>query len=139
MPINQTATVIDDAAAVSAVPQRIVAAWADNDADAFAETFAEDGSLILPGDVYLTGREQIRSFMAAAFAGQYEGTKVTGTPLAIRPLAADVTLLITRGGVLAPGEVEVSADQAIRASWLLTRQGSDWLIAAYQNTPIGAS
>lgn len=121
------------------VPRRIVAAWADHDAEAFAATFAEDGSMILPGDVYLTGREAIRDYMAGAFAGPYQGTRVTGDPVAARPLADGLALVISEGGVLAPGDDAVTPERAVRASWLLTKQDGDWLIAAYQNTPLAAS
>jgi len=126
----------NDQQAAQGVIGRIVAAWAKNDADAFADTFTEDGSLILPG-VFLTSREEIRSFMTKAFAGPYKGTNVTGTPLAMKPLA-DGALVITQGGVLAPGETEVAPERAIRASWLLARKGSAWHITAYQNTPATA-
>jgi uncharacterized protein (TIGR02246 family) len=139
MSANKTDSAVDDVTAIQDVPARIVAAWAENDADAFAAVFAEDGSLILPGDVYLTSREQVREFMAAGFAGPYKGSKVYGEPLAVRPLDGDYALIITRGGVLMPGETEVAAERAIRASWLLTKQGSDWLIAAYQNTPVNVA
>ncbi|MFL6163719.1 MAG: SgcJ/EcaC family oxidoreductase [Jatrophihabitantaceae bacterium] len=127
-----------DQTEVEEVPGRIVAAWHAKDADAFAATFTEDGSMILPGDVYLTGRQRIRDFMAEAFSGPYRGTQVTGTPLAVKPLADDVVLVLTQGGVLADGESEVPAANAIRASWLLRRVDGRWLITAYQNTPIAA-
>lgn len=125
-----------DQQAAQGVIGRIVAAWAKNDADAFAETFTEDGSLILPG-VFLGSREEIRSFMSQAFSGPYKGTNVTGTPLAIKPLAGGA-LVLTQGGVLAPGETEVAPERAIRASWLLDKNGTDWRIKAYQNTPATA-
>ncbi|HEU5271874.1 MAG TPA: SgcJ/EcaC family oxidoreductase [Jatrophihabitans sp.] len=133
---SSTATV--DPAEVQLVPGRIVAAWQAKDAEAFAAAFTEDGSMILPGGVYLTGRRAIRDFMAEAFGGPYRATQVTGTPLAYKPLAGDVVLLLTEGGVLADGESEVSAANAIRASWLLRRVDERWLITAYQNTPIAA-
>ncbi|MFF4378189.1 SgcJ/EcaC family oxidoreductase [Kitasatospora sp. NPDC001547] len=127
-----------DAAALRAVPERIVAAWAQHDADGFAEVFTEDATLILPGDVFLTGRQAIRAFMTQAFAGPFKGTRVTGEPVSVRPLAEDVAVVVTRGGVLAPGDTEVTAERAIRATWVLARQGGDWRIASYQNTPIAA-
>ncbi|MCW2877874.1 MAG: hypothetical protein JWQ95_1974 [Sphaerisporangium sp.] len=139
MASSPTAVATDDATALAEVPKRIIAAWAANDGDAFAEVFTEDGSLILPGDIYLTSREQIRSFMTAAYAGPYRGSRVTGTPIGIKPLGPGLALVITRGGVLAPGETELSDERAVRASWLLAKQGDTWLITAYQNTPISAS
>jgi uncharacterized protein (TIGR02246 family) len=130
------ATTTTDQTDFQLVPSRIVAAWAAKDAEAFAATFTEDGSMILPGGVFLTGRQPIQDFMAEAFAGPYQGTQVTGTPLAVKPLADDVVLILTEGGVLPEDASEVPAASAIRASWLLKRVDGRWLITAYQNTPI---
>ena len=126
-------------AAVAKVPQRIVEAWAANDADAFAAACAEDATLILPGDVCLKSREEIRAFMANAYAGPYKGTRVTGQPLSLRFLGDDVSVLITQGGVLMPGETEVSDKQAIRATWVLGKHGDEWLVSAYHNSNINVS
>ena len=127
-----------DQAAVAAIPQRIVAAWADNDPDAFAGVFAKDGTMILPG-VFVKGRDAIRSFMAEAYAGPYKGTRVTGQPIDVRFFGPDHGALITQGGVLAPGETEVSDTRAIRASWLVVRNPDGWRLAAYQNSPRDAA
>ncbi|WP_116044963.1 SgcJ/EcaC family oxidoreductase [Amycolatopsis palatopharyngis] len=123
-----------DKAAVADLPSRIVQAWAAHDADAFAGVFTEDGSIILPG-VYRKGRDEIRSYMAEAFAQQYKGTQVTGQPIDLRFFDSECALLITQGGVLGPGETEVSAAQAIRASWLVVKHDGEWHLAAYQNSP----
>jgi hypothetical protein len=51
----------EDAAAERDVPRRIVAAWASNDADAFAAIFATDASFIVSvPNGYLRSREEIR-------------------------------------------------------------------------------
>jgi uncharacterized protein (TIGR02246 family) len=131
--VDSTTVTVDE---IQVVPSRIVAAWAAKDAEAFAAAFTEDGSMILPGGIYLTGRQPIRDYMAQAFAGPYQGTQVTGNPMGYKPLADDVVLLLTEGGVLPEGATEVPADNAIRASWLLKRVDGEWLLTAYQNTPI---
>jgi uncharacterized protein (TIGR02246 family) len=122
-------------AAIAAVPARMITAWAAHDADAFADLFTEDGTMILPG-LYKKGRDEIRAFMAAEYAGRFKGTQVTGQPIDIKPLSADAVALLTQGGVLAPGETELSAEAAIRASWILVKRDGKWLLAVYQNCPL---
>ncbi|MFH8345516.1 SgcJ/EcaC family oxidoreductase [Streptomyces sp. NPDC018045] len=119
---------------VRAVPGRIVAAWQQNDGEAFADAFTEDATLVLPG-TFLTGRRAIGSFMTGAFAGPFKGTRVTGDPVDVRVLSGDVAVLTTRGGVIPPGATALPEENAIHATWVLVRHAGDWLIAAYQNTP----
>ncbi|WP_034273232.1 SgcJ/EcaC family oxidoreductase [Haloechinothrix halophila] len=123
-----------DQAAVASLTQRVVAAWAYHDADAFASVFTEDATMILPG-VYRKGADEIRAYMAEAFAGKYQGTQVTGKPVDLRFLAPDVAILLTAGGVMHKGESEVADERAIRASWLVVKRDGQWRLAAYQNSP----
>lgn len=119
------------------VPLRLVAAWAKNDADGVAKVFTEDGILILPGDVYKQGQEEIRSFMAAAYAGPFKGSGVTGKPVDVRFATDDVALLRTHGGILAPGETEIAPELAVRSTWVVVKRDGEWRLAAYQNSPRG--
>jgi uncharacterized protein (TIGR02246 family) len=112
----------------------MVKAWAAHDATAFSELFTEDGTLILPG-IYKRTREEIRAFMEAGYAGPYKGTRVVGSPLEIKPLGKGAVALLTEGGVLAPGETELSTKEAIRASWILVKRDGSWQLAVYQNCP----
>jgi uncharacterized protein (TIGR02246 family) len=123
-----------DKAAIAALTQKVVAAWAYHDADTFASVFTDDGTMILPG-VFSDGRDEVRTHMEKAFREQYKGTQVTGKPISIRSLGTDTAILLSNGGILMPGETEVTENSAIRASWLVVRQNQQWRLAAYQNTP----
>ncbi len=126
----------EDVAAVQAVPARMIAAWSKNDADAFADLFTEDGSMVLPGDVYLNTREEIRAFMSKAYAGPYQGTRVTGSPLSAKFINQDSGVLVTQGGVLYGDETEVTQANQIRATWVLAKKDGAWFITAYHNSPV---
>lgn len=119
------------------VPLRLVAAWKLNDAKGVADVFTEDGVMILPGDVFKKGREEIGSFLAAAYAGPFKDTQVTGRPVDVRFVCDDVALLRTHGGILAPGETQISPELAVRSTWVTVRRNGEWLLAGYQNSPRG--
>ncbi|MGB3442493.1 MAG: SgcJ/EcaC family oxidoreductase [Actinophytocola sp.] len=123
-----------DKAAIAALTQKVLAAWAYHDAETFADVFVDDGTMILPGSLS-TGRDEIREQMTKEWAGRWQGTQVTGKPISIRSLGPDVMLLLSLGGVLHPGETEVTEANAIRASWLAVRQDGEWKLASYQNSP----
>ncbi|MEU7875002.1 SgcJ/EcaC family oxidoreductase [Dactylosporangium sp. NPDC049140] len=123
-----------DKAAVASLTQRVIAAWAYHDADAFAGVFVDDGTMTMPG-VHLKGRASIRDYMADGFAGRYKGTQVTGKPIDLRPLGPDAAILLSQGGVMAAGESEVSDAEAIRAAWVVVRHDGQWRLSAYVNTP----
>jgi len=127
-----------DLAAIASLTQRMIAAWAVSDAESIANLFVEDGTMILAG-TFCDGREAIQAYFTEAFAGPYRGTQVTGKPLASRFFGPDSGVLLTIGGVLEPGETEVSSKQAIRASWTVVRRDGEWRLAAYQNTPRDAA
>lgn len=123
---------------VLGVPLRLVAAWAKNDVEAIVDVFTEDGVLILPGDVYKKGHDEIRPFLAAAFAGPFNGTGVTGKPADLRFAADDVAIIRTHGGVLAAGETEIEPELAVRSGWICVKRDGTWRLASYQNSPRGA-
>lgn len=119
------------------VPLRLVAAWAKNDANGVADVFTDDGILILPGDVYKKTREEIRAFMAAAYAGPFKGSGVTGRPVDVRFVNDEIALLRTEGGILAEGQTSIAPELAVGSTWIVVKKEGEWKLAAYQNSPRG--
>lgn len=109
-------------------------AWADGDADAFAALYTEDASVVQPG-IYKANKEVVRSTMAAGFAGPLKGSRVIDEPLSVRFLGDEAAIVITEGAVLLAGQTEPAPHMQIRATWVLTNQDGQWLVAAYQNSP----
>jgi len=127
----------DHCAAVTSLLDALSSAWAANDATAFAELFTEDGTVVLPGDIYMRNKAEILGFMTVAYQGPYKGTGVTGTSLNVRCIDQSTAVMITEGGVLAPGETEVAPERAIRATWVCVKQSDEsWKLAAYHNSPL---
>ncbi|MEU9835321.1 SgcJ/EcaC family oxidoreductase [Streptosporangium sp. NPDC048047] len=135
--MSASPTITDDITAVSEVPKRIIAAWAANDADAFAEVFTEDATMVLPG-VFVSGRDGIRGYMAGAYAGPLRGTRVAGEPISVRFTGADGAILVTRGGALVGDETQPAPERAVHATWVLAKQDGRWLLTAYHNAPANA-
>ncbi|OQO92586.1 DUF4440 domain-containing protein [Saccharomonospora piscinae] len=124
-----------DKAAIAAVTQKLGAAWAKHDADTFAEQFVEQATMVIAG-AYCDNRDEIREYMAGAYRGRFKDTRVIGKPINMRMLGDDVAILLTRGGVLEPGDTEPQHHRAVHACWVVVREGTQWRIAAYQNTPV---
>ncbi|WP_233579344.1 SgcJ/EcaC family oxidoreductase [Verrucosispora sp. FIM060022] len=116
---------------------RVRAAWDDNDADAVADMFAENGSLLL-GDEQLNGRERIRAYLTDWFAGAYKGVRMVDRPIDVRLLTDEVALAVTEGGLVLPGENEPVPHHKSRSTWVFVRSDGDWTIMSLQSSPIGS-
>jgi uncharacterized protein (TIGR02246 family) len=109
-------------------------AWEANDAEAFVADYTDDASVIQPG-VYEKDREQIRTAMAAAFAGPLHGSRATDQPVDVRFLTDDIAIVVSEGGIIFPGQDAVASERLVRATWVLVRRDDAWRIASYHNSP----
>lgn len=125
----------DEKAALT-VPMRIQAAWARNDADFFADTFTENGSLLMQ-DKQLTSREEIREYMSKGFSGPLRGARVKGWPIDMRFLDENTALVVTEGGIMMAGDDDIQQDRLIRAAWVITREADGRLrLVSHQSSPV---
>jgi len=121
--------------AVLTATLRIRGAWERNDADIFADAFTVDGSL-LDGDEQLSGREAIRSHMADAFTGKYQGSQIVDEPAEIFFLSPDAAVVVSTGGVLLAGETSLPPARENRTTWVVVKQQGEWKLFSYQSSPI---
>lgn len=131
---DSTQTTTSNEGEVLATIDAVYAAWAANDADALAELYTDDATVVQPG-VLKKSRDEIRSTMAAGFAGPLKGSHVLDTPQSIRFLADDIALVIAEGGIVMAGAADGRPERVVRATWVLTKRDGRWMVAAYQNSP----
>jgi uncharacterized protein (TIGR02246 family) len=127
-------TTANPADSVYNVIKAVYDAWAENDADALAALYTEDGTVVQPG-IHKRNKDEIRTTMAAAFAGPLEGSTVLDEPQSIRLIGSEAAVVITEGGILMAGETELPSERVVRATWVLTKEDGQWYVAAYQNSP----
>src|SRR5580692_9357557 len=136
-PMTSTTTTAGSDADRRAVLEPLAAlyrAWEANDAETFVADYTDDASVIQPG-VYKKDREEIRTTMAAGFAGPLNGSRATDQPAAIRSITDDTAIVISQGGIIFPGQDAVASEGLIRATWVLVRREGGWRIASYHNSP----
>jgi uncharacterized protein (TIGR02246 family) len=123
-----------DRQAIRDVLASLYKAWEAGDADAFVADYTSDATVVQPG-VYKKDREEIRTTMAAAFAGPLSGSRATDHPSAIRFLTDDTAIVVSEGGIIFPGQDSVASEGLVRATWVLVRRDGNWRIASYHNSP----
>jgi uncharacterized protein (TIGR02246 family) len=130
-----TAVLADNDSSVRHVLDGIYTAWANNDADAFGALFTEDATSVLRGE-YRKSKDEIRAHMAAGFAGPLKGSRVIDEVQSLRFLDDTTAVVISNSGVLLAGETDVPADRWVRATWVVSLQDGQWMVAAYHNCAI---
>jgi uncharacterized protein (TIGR02246 family) len=130
---STTATEVDRLAVLD-VLKRGYEAWEANDADAFVGYYLHDASVVQPG-VYKKDREEIRTTMAAGFAGPLKGSRVFDRPQDIRFLTDETAIVVSEGGIVFPGQDGDPSEPSVRATWVLAKRDGSWFVAAYHNSP----
>ncbi|MDT5025989.1 MAG: hypothetical protein QOE61_2415 [Micromonosporaceae bacterium] len=131
---NAASAVVGDERAVRAVVDAVSGAWADNDATAFVDHYAEDATAILPGFA-LRNRVDIRTNMAKAFAAQLKGSRRIHQVQSVRFPGDATAIVISRSSTVFPRETEPAADRWSLATWVLSQHSGRWLIEAYHDCP----
>jgi uncharacterized protein (TIGR02246 family) len=125
---------MSDQEAVFQVIKNVVQAWADNDADRFADQYAADATLI--SDTYMRDQDHIRSFMSSerGFAGVYKGSVLEVDPMHIRFVRDDVAIVTTQGSITFPSLPAAEAKKDFLGTVVMVKGENGWKFSAYQNS-----
>jgi uncharacterized protein (TIGR02246 family) len=104
-----------DRRAVLDVLAGVYRAWEAGDAEAFVADYTADASVIQPG-VYEKDREEIRTDIAAGFAGPLKGSRVSARPVVVRFLTGDTAIVVSEDGIIFPGQDAVASERLVRAT-----------------------
>lgn len=112
---------------------RLQTAWNAMDGAAFGAPFAADADFVNIRGEHFRGREAIAAGHAGIFRTIYAGSTTRMTVEQARLVHPDVMLVLVHSLLDAPSG-PLAGRHGARFSLVLTRDGSDWEIAAFHNT-----
>lgn len=114
--------------------------WQSHDAERLADFFAEDADMIMGIQPIIAGRAAIQAWWDGYFSRLDSGRVISISVESIRVLGPDVVLLnveTTTGGTHSETDETLESRMA-RGTWVVTRSGGDWRIAALRaHSPVG--
>lgn len=135
---TRTATRTADEAVIRAVLDDSCRAWAAGDAEGMVADYTADATAIMPGSLR-GSREAIRAGMSEAFAGPLKNTSIRSQELSVRFAGDDTAIVVQQAAIVFPGQPGEAVEAgSVNATWVLTRRGGGWQIAAYHNSPVRA-
>jgi uncharacterized protein (TIGR02246 family) len=113
--------------------ERLLNAWNAHDAEGFGALFGEDGLTIGFDGSQMRGAEIARE-LGGIFA-DHETAAYIAKVRDVRALGSDCSLLNAIVGMVPPGAGELNPKTNALQSVVAQKDGDDWRIALFQNTP----
>lgn len=126
-----------DEAAIRKIVQQVQDGWNAHDGKAFAAPFAPNADYVVVNGTKIEGRDAIEKGHAAIFATVYRESHNVGTIRSIRFLRPDVAVVHVEWNLEFQAGGQPQKAQAMN-TMVMTKDGGQWSIAAFQNTPIQA-
>jgi len=124
----------DDQAAVFRLYEDLIAGWNTRNGQTMAAPFADDAVVIGFDGSEQSGRDAIAAEMERIFA-DHETAPYVAKVKSLRLLTRDAALLRAVVGMLPRGRSELEPARNAHQTLLAVKQGSDWRIVLFQNTP----
>src|SRR3712207_2519081 len=133
---DKTTTNPADEMAIRNLYQELMDGWSRGSGTAFAAAFTEDGDLVAFDGTHFRGRKQIAPFHQELFEKWLKGTRLVGEVKDVRFLSPDVALMHAVGSTVMRGKSEPSSERVSIQTLVVTREGGQWRLAAFQNTRV---
>lgn len=114
--------------------RRLIDAWNRQDADAMAGCFDAEGEMIGFDGSQAKGFSEIADHLKPIFA-DHETASFVGKVKGVRELSPTVKLLRAAAGMVPPGGSDINPDVNTHHTVVAKREGNEWTIALFQNTP----
>jgi len=125
-----------DVTAIRELQSRQAEAWNQQDAEAYADLFTEDGDVVNVLGWWWQGRAEIQAKLADAFAFVFRDSRLTITEVHVRlltPVIAVAHVRWTLEGAKVPPGAPNPPREGIQLQ-VLEKTGDQWLIESFQNT-----
>lgn len=123
-----------DNSPVSALYRALLSAWNQREGGSFAGLFAENGSTVGFDGSMMNGQGEIERELNRVFRDHMTSAYV-GIIREVRFISADCALLRAVAGMVPPGQQRTNPAVNSIQSLVAIRQGGEWRIALFQNTP----
>lgn len=122
-----------DEAAIRDNVKQLETGWNTKSGATFAKPFAEDADYVVINGMYIKGRETIATAHQQIFDTIYKDTKIVLTLKQVRFLRPDVAVVHASGHRDGPTSELI---QDVMLTFVMTKEGQVWTIAAFQNTAV---
>jgi uncharacterized protein (TIGR02246 family) len=113
---------------------RLLEAWNNRDADAFASLFATGGNAVGFDGSQMDGRDAIAAELKGIFSG-HPTSRYVAKVREVRTLSGSVQLLRAVAGMVPPGETAIKPDVNAIQTLVGSNVDGTWSIELFQNTP----
>jgi uncharacterized protein (TIGR02246 family) len=127
-------TSTDEEARVAELYSTLIAGWNDRDPRAFASVFADDGGLIGFDGSDPNGRATIERELDGIFA-DHTPARYVAKVRSIELLGPSAALLRAVVGMIPPGESDLKPERNAHQTLIARKDGDDWRVVLFQNTP----
>jgi uncharacterized protein (TIGR02246 family) len=117
-------------------------AWNDGDAAGYASLFTDDADFVAWNGSHGRGRQAIEDAHRRLFDGPLAGSRMvlfddnaeSAPPESLRFVRPDVAVMVIAGVVTLAGQSATGPDHEAVQTFVLSRNGTGWRVAAFQNT-----